>query len=236
MECNHCSRGESHGEKTCVNRVPIFNGLTFEEKMEVAKIALSKDYKKGESIYMAGDKGDRLYVIHRGKVKISKISESGKEQIIRILGDGDFMGELSLFTQTPLDSNAEALEPTSVCFIEGSRLKHIMGRNPEISVKIIEELSKRLQNAENLIESLGLHDVDQRVAATLLRMADQGGEINLTITKKDLAAHIGISQETLSRKLSLFQNEGWIKQVGYRKINILHKEHLSGVADGSIKI
>jgi CRP/FNR family transcriptional regulator len=214
VECNHCSHEKNASEKTCIERVTIFNSLDPKEMMEIARITINKDYKRGETIYLAGDKGERLYIIHHGKVKISRISESGKEQIIRILGEGDFMGELALFIHSPLNSTAEALEPTNVCVIDGSKLNHIISNNPSISVKIIEELSKRLQNAENLIESIGLHDVEQRVADTLLNLANDKNEIELSISKKDLAAHIGISQETLSRKLTTFQEMGLIKQIG----------------------
>lgn len=229
MECNHCSHENNTSEKTCIERVPIFSSLDHKEMMEIARITTNKDFKKGETIYLAGDKGERLYVIHHGKVKISSISEAGKEQIIRILGDGDFMGELALFIHSPFKSTAEALEPTNVCVIDGSKLNHIIESTPSISVKIIQELSKRLQNAENLIESIGLHDVEQRVADTLLRLATDKNEIELSISKKDLSAHIGISQETLSRKLSLFQEMGLIKQTGHRKIVILDRMGLESI-------
>ncbi|MDF2673035.1 MAG: transcriptional regulator, Crp/Fnr family [Clostridiales bacterium] len=226
MECNHCSNEKNASEKTCIERVPIFSSLDTKEMMEIARITINKDYKKGETIYLAGDKGERLYVIHHGKVKISRISEAGKEQIIRILGDGDFMGELALFIHSPLNSTAEALEATNVCVIDGIKLNNIISNNPSISVKIIQELSNRLQNAENLIESIGLHDVEQRVADTLLNLVNDKNEIELTISKKDLAAHIGVSQETLSRRLTIFQDMGLIKQIGHRKILILDREGL----------
>lgn len=225
MECNHCSH-ENSSEISCIERVPIFSNLTKGEMTEVAMITTDRVYKKGEIIYLAGDKGERLFVIHQGRVKISRISESGKEQIIRILGPGDFMGELSLFIHSPLDSNAEALEQTTVCIIDSTKLSHIISSSPGIAVKIIEELSKRLQSAENLIESLGLHDVEQRVADALLRLSEGRNEFSLSFSKRDLAAHIGISQETLSRKLSFFQDIGMIKQIGHRKILILDRESL----------
>lgn len=230
MECNHCSHEKGKSEKTCIELVPIFSNLNPKEMMEIARITIKKDYKKGETIYLAGDKGEKLFVIHHGKVKISRISEAGKEQIIRILGDGDFMGELALFIHSPLNSTAEALEPTNVCVIDGNKLNNIVNNNPSISVKIIEELSNRLQNAENLIESIGLHDVEQRVANTLLNLADGENEIELAISKKDLAAHIGISQETLSRRLTIFQDMGLIKQIGHRMISILDRESLESIA------
>ena len=78
--------------------------------MEVARITTDRTYEKGEMIYMAGDEVKKLYVIHKGKVKISRLSDTGKEQVIRVLGPGQFMGELSLFSPHPLTDNAEALE------------------------------------------------------------------------------------------------------------------------------
>jgi len=199
--------------------------------MEVANITDNLEFKKGEIIFLAGDKIDKLYVINEGRVKISKISEDGKEQIIRILEPGDFMGELSLFKQSPLNNNAEALEPTVMCIIEGEKIKDIIYKNPGISIKIMEELSIRLEKSDKLIERLVLHDVESRVADILLSMLDEDGNINLTISKKDLASHIGMSQETLSRKLSHFQAMGWIKQIGQRKISVLDHKHLKNIAN-----
>lgn len=223
MDCN-C--GSNKREKTCIEIVPIFSNLTYDEMIEIAGITNSREYRKGEMIYMAGDKGEKLFVIHKGKVKITRFSESGKEQVIRVLGPGDFMGELSLFVHEPLTDNAEALENTTVCVIDGDKLKELMGKYPSIALKVLEELSTRLGKAENLIEHLGIHDVETRIIETLLSLADEKGEVILKMSKGDLASHIGMSQETLSRKLSYFQDMGWIKLVGHRKIIILDEEGL----------
>lgn len=212
--------------KTCIQMVPIFSTLNYDEMMEVASITTSRDYKKGEMIYIAGEKKKTLYVIHKGKVKLTRISPSGKEQIISILGPGDFMGELSLFNDEPITNNAEALEDTTVCIIDGDKLKEIMAKYPAIAFKVLEELSRRLKRAENLIENLGVNDVETRIVQTLLDLADENEVINLDISKKDLAAYMGMSQETLSRKLSYFQDKGLIKQIGHRRIEILDRESL----------
>ncbi|MGE5677517.1 MAG: Crp/Fnr family transcriptional regulator [Pseudomonadota bacterium] len=193
-------------------------------------ITTARTFTKGEIIYHSGDTEKKLYVIHLGRVKITKMSEAGKEQIIRIVGPGDFLGELSLFVQAPLNNTAEALENTKVCVIDGSKLKEMIARNPGIAAKILEELSRRLLKAENLIESLGLQDVEQRVSSMLLDMSEGKAEIQLQISKKDLAAHIGISQETLSRKLSQLEEQGLIEQTGQRKILILDRDSLKAMA------
>ncbi|HWQ31197.1 MAG TPA: Crp/Fnr family transcriptional regulator [Negativicutes bacterium] len=193
-------------------------------------ITTARTFTKGEIIYHSGDTEKKLYVIHTGRVKITKMSESGKEQIIRIVGPGDFLGELSLFVQAPLNNSAEALETTRVCVIDGTKLKEMITRNPGIAAKILQELSRRLLKAENLIESLGLQDVEQRVASMLLDMSEGKAELQLQISKKDLAAHIGISQETLSRKLSQLEEQGLIEQTGQRKIRILDRDSLKAMS------
>lgn len=217
MNCNCFSRDG----KSCIEIVPIFSNLTYDEMMEVARITRERVYEKGQMIYMAGDKGEKLYVIHSGKVKITRITDSGKEQVIRVLGPGEFMGELSLFSSLPLTDNGEALTKTRVCVIDGQKLKDLMKRFPAIALKVIEELSKRLEKSESLIENISLYGVEKRIAQALINMAEGKNEIVLKMSKRDLASYLGMSQETLSRKLTAFQDMGIIKLIGHRRIIIL---------------
>jgi len=226
--CNNCNHHKSES-KNCIKRVPIFSNLTAEEMLEVAKITTDRTYRKGEMIYIAGDKGEKLYVIHKGKVKITRISDSGKEQVIRILGPGEFLGELSLFSSEPMTDNAEVLEKTTVCIISSEKIKELMIRYPSIAFKVMEELSRRLARAEELLENISLHGVEKRLADALLDMAGDGDEIVLKISKKDFASHMGMSQETLSRKLSVFQEMGLIKLIGQRRIVLLNKNGLRDI-------
>lgn len=225
MDCN-CFKREG---KNCIEIVPIFSNLTYEEMMEVARITKEKTFEKGEMLYMAGDKGEKLYVIHSGKVKITRLTDSGKEQVIRVLGPGDFMGELSLFSPLSLTDNGEALSKTVACMIDGKKLKELMKKYPTIAFKIMEELSQRLEKAENLIENISLYGVERRLALTLINMANEKGEVVLKMSKRDLASHLGMSQETLSRKLTAFQDMGIIKLIGHRRIILLDIEALEEI-------
>lgn len=220
----------SRYESNCINKVYIFKNLTSDELTEIAMITTHKKYRKYETIYLAGEKSQSLYVVNSGKVKITRISKTGKEQIIRILEPGDFTGELSLFNSIPLESNAETLEETSICIIEGNEFKKIISKYPNIAIKILEGISDRLKKAENLIESLGLHDVEQRIANKLLEMAQDKDIIKLKMTKRDLASHLGINRETLSRKLTSLENLEIIEQKGQRNIYILDREKLKEMA------
>lgn len=221
-------RGQS--EKTCIEIVPIFSGLSFDEMLEVESITSVKNFEKGEIIYSAGDIGNKLYVPHKGRVKISRISSNGKEQVIRVVGPGDFLGELSLFNEVPLQEDAQALENTTMCVIEGKKLKVLMAKYPEITFKLMGELSNRLEMAENLIEDINLRTVEERLAVALLKLAGDGDEVVLNMTKGDFASQIGMSQETLSRRLTAFQEQGLIEQKGNRRIILLDKEALEKIS------
>ena len=215
--------------RNCIERVPIFSNLTTEEMLEIASITSEKTFEKGEMIYMAGDSSDNLYVIHKGKVKITRLTESGKEQVIRILGPGEFLGELSLFSSVAMTDNGEAIEKVTMCMISGEKLKALMARYPSITFKIMEELSMRLEKAENTIENISLHSVERRIAQNLLDLSEEGKQLKLNMSKGDWASQLGMSQETLSRKLSAFQELGIIKLIGHRGIEILKREVLEGI-------
>jgi len=225
MDCSCQNKSYSN----CIDIVPIFSSLTCEEKLEVAAITNAQTFEKGDTIYIAGDKSDKLYVLHSGRVKISRFSINGKEQVIRVVEPGEFMGELSLFSSLPMTDNAEALETSRMCVIEGSKLKELMKKYPSISFKIMEELSRRLERAENLIEKINLTSVEQRLAEALLTMSAGKNEVQLNMTKGDFASQIGMTQETLSRKLTSFQEEGLIQLKGHRKIIILDRDGLEKI-------
>jgi len=213
-----------------VEIVPIFSALDPSEIAEVAAITTDARFDTGNFIYFAGKEGNKLYIIHQGKVKISRLGDNGKSQMIRVLGPGQFFGELSILGKTPLPDYAEAMEPCSMCMIEGSRLKLLMGKYPSIALKVMEELSLRLAKAESRIEDISLRPAERRLAAALLELAAGRRYFELPTTKGDFASHLGMTQETLSRKLSLLQNQGLIRGRGQRGIEILDEKGLERAA------
>ncbi len=221
----------------CVSKVPIFNHLTADEMATIATCTHYASVNKGESLATAGELLDQLFIVHRGKVKIYRLSPIGKEQIVRILTPGDFFGEYGLFDDQPQDNYAEALEQTEVCVIRGEDFQRLLEQFPQMALKLLREMSKRLAMSERLIEQLSLHSVEQRLAATLLELAhttaDTGQTLTLDISKGELSNYLGMSQETLSRTLSSFQQRGWIQLVGRRQMVILNEERLKEVIHAS---
>lgn len=231
-QCQTC-----HGLETkqlCISKVPIFNHLSDIEMRQILQMSVSNSFKKGEIIYHPEDHSEQLYIIHRGKVKIYRLTESGKEQLLRILQPGDFMGEFSLFANIPLTSYAEALEDTEICMIRRSDLHHYIEKHPVISLKILEEFSLRLNRMETLLETLN-SNVEERIVSYFIELMKERNlplknkeriELTLPMSKKDFSSFIGTTQETLSRRLSSFQQRGWIEQSGQRKIIILNLQAL----------
>lgn len=238
--CHHHDENNQDMKSLCISIVPIFNHLQYDEMLEIVKTSKTKTFKKGEMVFRAGEPSEHLYILHKGQVKIYRLSESGKEQLIRIMEPGDFMGELALFTNESLTSYAEAMKDTEICAIHKTEMKEMLLSNPSISLKIIEEFSRRLNESEKNIESLSSQDSEKRLASYLLELSagnEEGGtnhdpiQITLPMSKKDLASYMGMTRETLSRRLSSFQDQGLISMSGQRKITILNVDALNEIGE-----
>ncbi len=223
QSCNHHSNSQGM-QHLCVSLVPIFNHLKPEEMQEIVKTTTHAQYNRNETIYGMGDSSAHLFIVHRGRVKIYRLSESGKEQLIRILEPGDFMGETALFTESVTDHYAMAMEKTELCIMRRSDLQSFLMKYPAISLKILEEFGRRLERTEKLISSLTSEDVEKRIAEYLVELTkeSQYSTITLPMSKKDLASYLGTTPETVSRKLTEFQERGWIEQAGQRKIKVVN--------------
>ncbi|RBP63353.1 CRP/FNR family transcriptional regulator [Alkalibaculum bacchi] len=225
--CNHhCNGGEMH--ESCVSLVPIFNHLDGEQMNVISKVIRSNSYKKGEIIYKPGDKSDSLYIVSKGKIKIYRLSEMGKEQLVRILTAGDFTGELAVFSESIHESYAEAMKDTEVCMITRTDLQELLGKFSSISLKLLSEFSRRLEDSEKQTTRISTEKVDTRIAQFLIECVEdqqEGTEFPLPMSKKDLASYLGTTPETISRKLTEFEELGYIKQTR-RKIKILDAESL----------
>lgn len=216
--------GKEEVHEACVSLVPIFNHLEKEQMEEIMSVTHSVSYKKGESIYRAGDRSDALYIVSKGRVRIYRISESGKEQLLRILYVGDFTGELALFNETIHEAYADAMEDTNVCMLKRSDLQALLLKYPSVSLKVLAEFSRRLEQSEKQTTRFATEKVETRIALFLTECIGHKSRTNefvLPMSKKDLASYLGTTPETISRKLYELEDVGYIKQKANRKIEIL---------------
>jgi CRP-like cAMP-binding protein len=230
--CNHdtcndttCNVNNSK-KKPCPSKVPIFGSLSDEEILKIARMTKHIPYQKGQMLIQEGEKSDTLFIINRGKVKLSKFTVDGKEQILYIMTTGDFFGELNLFNEDEVSNfSVFAIENTEICQLTKADIDLIMLENPEISLKLLKSLTKRLAHTENLAQNLATKDPEVRIAHMILEFCQKFGTklndgilIRLPITREEIASYVGVTRETISRKLSKFEDMGFISITGTKQI------------------
>lgn len=223
--------------KYCASKAPIFSMLDKEQIGEITSLIIRRKYKKGQIIFFEGDVLDKFYIINRGKIKIYKYTKEGKEQILYILSEGDFMGYLNLLKKSKVEFNAEALEDVGVCILTKDDFDSILKKTPEISLKILENLHDRIVSLEDLVQRLSTKDIEARIAGLLVSFAKDFGEkqenkiiIDLPLSREEMANYIGVTRETISRKLTSMQDDGIIELIGNKKVAIKNLEYLKDMS------
>ncbi|MGD7732914.1 Crp/Fnr family transcriptional regulator [Propionibacteriaceae bacterium G57] len=209
----------------CVARVPLFQGLSRDDQLEVAHVAHPTALAKGEQVYAAGSSQAQLMVVHTGKLKISRIDAEGREQVLRVLGPGDFFGESAFLTGASPDHFAAALESGSMCVFRHSDLDRLVSTYPSIGFRMLQSVSERLAQTEGRLASLLSGDVGSRLADYLLSLPVKRGAsgtvVELPLAKKDVASLLDTTPETLSRQLRRLQGSGVIEVGAGRSITLL---------------
>lgn len=218
-----CHHHRGHAE--CVRLVPIFNHLEDRQMDMIAESAQTLHLQKGELLFRAGEEDDTLYIINSGKVRIYRLSDSGKEQLVRILNPGDFTGEVAIFQPGSVHENyAEALQNTSICLIKQEDLQKYLLAYPQISLRILSEVTMRLKESEKQTTQVAIENVESRLISFLAECVEKGSgnspTITLPMSRKDLASYLGTTPETISRKFTSLEQHGLIKQLPKKKIKI----------------
>lgn len=219
--------------------IPLFRGMTQEQRAAVAQVAVEKKYGKNEVIFTEGAEADGFYVVVTGRVKIYKLSPDGKEQILHLFGEGEPFAEAAVFAGTSFPAYAEALEPCEVLFFPRREFVNLMARLPAMALNMLAELSRRLRQFANLIENLSLREVPGRLAAYFMILSERqngAGDVQLDMSKAQLASFLGTIPETLSRILARMAREGLIEIREGRRIRLLDRETLVELASGEKRL
>ncbi|WP_243392506.1 Crp/Fnr family transcriptional regulator [Solitalea longa] len=188
-------------------------------------------FNKGEEIFVEGDRPFGIYCIHKGKIKLSKHGESGKEQIVRFAKESDVLGYRALLGNEVYDCSAIALEATEVCFIPKKDFFQIFDNSPSLSLNLVKLLSSDLKRAENKLTDIAQKPVRERIAENLLVLKETFGEdedsgcIKIILSREEIANLTGTATETAIRLLSELKTDRLIEFVG-KKIKILNAKEL----------
>ena len=212
--------------------VPLFGGLPENQLGDLSRIAVEKNFRKGDVIFSESDEGSGFYIIAAGQVKIFKVSSEGKEQILHIFGPGEPIGEVPVFTGQPFPAYAEALAKSRLLFFPRAAFMDLIAGNPSLALNMLAVLSMRLRQFTVQIENLSLKEVPGRLASYLIYLSDEqenGQAVTLDISKGQLASLLGTIPETLSRIFARMSDQQLIAVNG-RRIRLLDTAGLESLA------
>jgi CRP/FNR family cyclic AMP-dependent transcriptional regulator len=197
-----------------LRQISIFSELKDEHLEKIHQISLLRKYGKGRIIIMEGEPGEAFFYVKSGLVKISKLSSDGREHILHILNEGHIFAEVTLFSKTVYPATAEVLEEAEIGIIKNEDLEKVLMQNPELSLQLIKYLNRRLVEAHMKIRNLALYDTYGRSAQALIKLAEDYGkdtgkgiELDLNISRQELANIVGTTRETVIRALTTFKKE-----------------------------
>lgn len=197
-----------------LRKVGLFSELDTGILLQIASVVIEKDFSKGKTIFFEGEEATAIYFVKKGKIKIAKMSEQGKEIIVHILGPGDIFAEVTLFQKnTVYPVTAEVIENAKVGMIRNEDLEKIILEKPQVAVELIRALTEKIMVMQERIRHLGSNDAVDRTIQVLLTLAhghgtktNHGIQICVNINRQDLASFVGTTRETISRILSRLAN------------------------------
>lgn len=215
-----------------LRKISYFSELEEQQLKKLYNITTLKPIKKGCIIFTEGQKGEAIYFVKTGKVKISKISSVGREYTIKIMEEGDVFGESTLFIGGEYPATAEAIEDSEILELKNKDIEDLILKDTQIALSIIKMLAKTLKYIAVVIENLALRDSVGRTASILLTFARERGTpikegilVEIDLKRQELANLAGTSRENITRILSQMDRDGIIK-LGKDKILIKDLEEL----------
>ena len=207
--------------------IPLFKDLSDKDLALINDLAIDKHVTKGNVVLTEGEVGDSLYAIISGRVKVFIGDEDGREIILKILGPGDFFGEMSMIDKQPRSASVSTLENSTFKVLSHTAFETAVEKAPRIATLVMQALAKRLRDADRKISTLALMDVYGRVANTLLELAiTTNGKLVVgeKLSQQDIANMVGASREMVNRILKDLSDRGYIS-VEAKTITI-HDERL----------
>lgn len=209
-----------------LKKIPIFGTLNTSDMEEVKPYLIPAAFKKKEVIFSEGDSSDWLYIVTKGKVKITKLSQSGREIILEIISPMDFFGGVAVMRGFPYPANAVAMDDAEVLKISRSNLMRILDRFPNLMYCMAMNIGDRIKGSHEALKNIAVEKVESRIASLLIKLADKVGSkadnavaIDMKLTKQDIADMVGTTVETSIRTMSKFKKLGIVSEKS-RKIVI----------------
>ncbi|WP_298238917.1 Crp/Fnr family transcriptional regulator [uncultured Algibacter sp.] len=206
-------------EQCIIKQFNSLKSLTKDELIRISACKTSKTIKKGEVIFEEGDSINGIYCVKNGVCKLSKLSENGKDQIVKMVVKGQLIGQRSLVSNENSNLQATALNDMEVCFIPRTEIIADLQKNPKFSFDMLKDMAHDLREADDIIVNMAQKSVRQRLAETLIYIHESfgvnpDGTLSVILSREDYANIVGTATESAIRVLSQFKKEGLISTVG----------------------
>ncbi len=214
----------------------LFSGLSSEWLERLAREALIRRFKKGGIILRQGEECPGLYCVGSGLVRVFKIAPSGKDHVLHFAEPGKTFAEIAAIGGFSCPAHAEATEDTVCALLPADRIRQLLRDHHDFCLQLLTGMSLWVRQLIGLLEDLVLRDACGRVARHILAADSTGGSgaFTLPMLKRDLASHLNLTSETLSRTLRRLAESGLIEQTGGQKLRIVNAHALRDVADGML--
>ena len=223
----------ANGDETAelLGRVTIFSGLTHEQLVELASVAVPRSWAAGEVIFREGDAGDTCYVVQSGAVRVLRNHSDGRTITLAELRPGNLFGELAMFDTERRSATVEAAADTRAVALLAGDMRRLLLRHPDMSLKLLSAFAERLREANERISRQSFQTVPSRVAGVLSQLVDDEGndgnqgEVTIRMNQADLAQLAGTSRESVSRFLADLERSGVVR-AGRGQVTILEPAKL----------
>ncbi|HEY5288206.1 MAG TPA: Crp/Fnr family transcriptional regulator [Solirubrobacteraceae bacterium] len=202
-----------------LGRVPVFSTLEQDDLGRIAQLAVPRSFEPGQIVFREGDASDTCYVVRSGRARAIREHADGRTITLATFGPGDIFGELAMFEDELRSATVEAVQDTSVVAVLGPDMRRLMVEHPEISMRLVVALGRRLRETNDRLAKQSFQTVQSRVAVVLGELVAQAvaagepaREVLLTATQADLAKLAGSSRESASRFLAVLERAGVISQ------------------------
>lgn len=207
--CEHCIARQLNSMKS----------LTKDQLKEVSACKVTRSYKKGDVIFSENELLNGVYCVRKGICKLTKLSANGKDQTVKLLGEGELIGQRSIISEERTHLSAIALNDVRVCFVPKEQILNSIKSNQEFSFKVLQNLAQDLREAEDDLINMAQKTVRQRLAEALIYVNNsfgvtKDGYLSVSLSREEYASIVGTATESTIRILSQFKKEGLISTQG----------------------
>ena len=191
--------------------IDIFRGLGPQDFVVIGHEIEKRTCCKGQIIYSQEEPVEALFLLKGGRVRLYRLTPSGKRLELAVIKPGTFFGEMPLLGESMRNTYAEALEDSLICALSRADIERLVCAHPQVALGIIEVLSQRLALCEARLEEVAYRNVPARIAAVLVRLSQKQLDEVVEITHQELGDMIGAIRETVTKTLDEFQQAGLVE-------------------------